>query len=125
MIAQPERAFLDTLYLHPGMYFDNPGTLDPGKVTALFPRIQFKSIGEKGIRNIRICLDINKHRFFLVKILKDVFGDPLLSVALGFKGGTALMFFFMACPVFQPISILTCLRRIVKLEVFRKIRKSS
>ena len=46
-IAQPERAFLDTLYLHPGMYFDNPGTLDPGKVTALFPVYNSKALEKR------------------------------------------------------------------------------
>lgn len=37
---------------------------------------------------------INKHRFFLVQLLKDIYSDPPLAVNLGFKGGTALMFFY-------------------------------
>jgi len=37
---------------------------------------------------------INKHRFFLVQLLKDIYSDPVLAVNLGFKGGTALMFFY-------------------------------
>jgi predicted nucleotidyltransferase component of viral defense system len=39
-------------------------------------------------------VDINKHRFFLFQILKDIFEDRELAGALGFKGGTALMFFY-------------------------------
>jgi predicted nucleotidyltransferase component of viral defense system len=39
-------------------------------------------------------IDINKHRFFLVQILKDIYADIELAHALGFKGGTALLFFY-------------------------------
>jgi predicted nucleotidyltransferase component of viral defense system len=38
--------------------------------------------------------NINKHRFFLMQILKDVYSDIELADCLGFKGGTALMFFY-------------------------------
>jgi predicted nucleotidyltransferase component of viral defense system len=38
-------------------------------------------------------VDINRHRFYLVQILKDIYTDLELSNFLGFKGGTALMFF--------------------------------
>jgi Uncharacterized conserved protein len=38
--------------------------------------------------------DINKHKFFLFQILKDIYGDKELAGVLGFKGGTALMFFY-------------------------------
>ena len=37
--------------------------------------------------------EINRHRFFLVQILKDIYSDIELSGCMGFKGGTALMFF--------------------------------
>jgi predicted nucleotidyltransferase component of viral defense system len=37
---------------------------------------------------------INKHKFFLVQLLKDIYSDPVLAINLGFKGGTALMFFY-------------------------------
>ena len=37
---------------------------------------------------------INKHKFFLVQILKDIYSDIELASCLGFKGGTALMFFY-------------------------------
>jgi predicted nucleotidyltransferase component of viral defense system len=39
-------------------------------------------------------VDINKHRFFLFQILKEIFEDRELAGVLGFKGGTALMFFY-------------------------------
>ena len=39
-------------------------------------------------------VDINKHKFFLVQILKDIYSDFDLANSLGFKGGTALMFFY-------------------------------
>ena len=38
--------------------------------------------------------DVNRHKFFLVQILKDIYNDIELSSNLGFKGGTALMFFY-------------------------------
>ena len=39
-------------------------------------------------------VDINRHRFFMVQILKDFYSDLELANILGFKGGTALMFFY-------------------------------
>jgi predicted nucleotidyltransferase component of viral defense system len=39
-------------------------------------------------------IDLNRLRFFLVQILKDIYSDIELSSFLGFKGGTALMFFY-------------------------------
>ncbi len=39
-------------------------------------------------------MDINKHKYFLLQILKDIYSDTELSSVLGFKGGTALMFFY-------------------------------
>lgn len=39
-------------------------------------------------------VDINKHKFLLVQILKDIYSDVALSSMLGFKGGTALMLFY-------------------------------
>lgn len=39
-------------------------------------------------------MDINRHKFFLVQILKDIYSDIELSNWLGFKGGTSLMFFY-------------------------------
>jgi predicted nucleotidyltransferase component of viral defense system len=39
-------------------------------------------------------IDINKHKFFLARILKEIYSDVELANYLGFKGGTALMFFY-------------------------------
>lgn len=39
-------------------------------------------------------IDINRYKFFLFQILKDIYSDVELSSLLGFKGGTALMFFY-------------------------------
>lgn len=39
-------------------------------------------------------VDINRHRFLLVQILKDIYTDIELSNWLGFKGGSALMLFY-------------------------------
>ena len=39
-------------------------------------------------------VDINKHKFFLVQLLKAIYSDIELAGNLGFKGGTALMFFY-------------------------------
>lgn len=39
-------------------------------------------------------ININKHKFLLLQILKDVYSDIELGKYLGFKGGTALMFFY-------------------------------
>jgi len=39
-------------------------------------------------------LDLNKHKFFIVQILKDIYADIELANSLGFKGGTALMLFY-------------------------------
>ncbi len=38
--------------------------------------------------------DINKHKYYLVRILKDIYSDKHLSKVLGFKGGTAHMLFY-------------------------------
>jgi len=38
--------------------------------------------------------EINRHKFFLVQILKDIYSDLELANWLGFNGGTALMFFY-------------------------------
>lgn len=39
-------------------------------------------------------LDINKYKFFLVTLLKEIYADTELATALGFKGGTAHMLFY-------------------------------
>lgn len=37
-------------------------------------------------------MDVNKHKFLMLQILKDIYTDKTLAPLLGFKGGTALMF---------------------------------
>lgn len=39
-------------------------------------------------------MDTNKHKFYMMQILRDIYSDAELSKYLGFKGGTALMFFY-------------------------------
>lgn len=39
-------------------------------------------------------IDTNKHKYFLLQLLKDIYSDIELANYLGFKGGTALMFFY-------------------------------
>lgn len=39
-------------------------------------------------------MDLNKHKLYMLQILKDIFSDAELADCLGFKGGTALMFFY-------------------------------
>lgn len=39
-------------------------------------------------------MDINKHKYVMLQLLKEIFSDRELSSVLGFKGGTALMFFY-------------------------------
>ena len=39
-------------------------------------------------------VDINKHKFFLFQILKEIYEEKELAGILGFKGGTALLFFY-------------------------------
>ena len=34
-------------------------------------------------------LDINKHKFLIVSVLKDIYSDIELATSLGFKGVTA------------------------------------
>jgi predicted nucleotidyltransferase component of viral defense system len=38
--------------------------------------------------------DIHKHKYYLVRILKDIYSDTMLSTVLGFKGGTAHVLFY-------------------------------
>ena len=38
-------------------------------------------------------MDLNKHKFFMFQILRDIYSDLELANNLGFKGGTALSFF--------------------------------
>ena len=67
-------------------------------------------------------VNINKHKFFLVQLLKDIYSDLELASCLGFKGGTALMFFYELPRV--SIDLDFDLLDIAKGEiVYEKIRK--
>ncbi len=66
-------------------------------------------------------MDINRHKFFLVQILKDIYSDIELASWLGFKGGTALMFFY-DLPRFS-VDLDFNLTNIEKLDtVYEKVR---
>lgn len=39
-------------------------------------------------------LNIDLHRRIFINILREIYSDPLLRTALGFKGGTAAMLFY-------------------------------
>ena len=66
-------------------------------------------------------LDINRHKFFLVSILKDLYSDIELATALGFKGGTAHMLFY-GLPRFSVDLDFNLLNQDKSVTVFNKIR---
>lgn len=66
-------------------------------------------------------IDINKHRFFMVQILKDIYSDIELSNWLGFKGGSALMFFY-DLPRFSVDLDFNLLEPNKEEEVYQKVR---
>jgi predicted nucleotidyltransferase component of viral defense system len=67
-------------------------------------------------------IDINRHKFYMVQILKDIYTDIELASFLGFKGGTALMLFY-DLPRFS-VDLDFNLLDVEKDEiVYRKIRK--
>ena len=92
-IATPERAFLDLLYLNTTYYFDNLNPLDKNLITKLLPPYNSKTLTAR-VKNCSQMVNINKHKFFLIQILKDIYSDIELANCLGLKGGTALMFFY-------------------------------
>lgn len=67
-------------------------------------------------------LDINKHKFFLVSVLKDIYSDTLLATSLGFKGGTAQMLFYNL-PRFSVDLDFNLLKKEKSNEVFNSLRK--
>jgi len=66
--------------------------------------------------------DINRHKFFLVQILKDIYTDVELANYLGFKGDTALMFFY-DLPRFSVDLDFDLLNADKEHLVFNKVRK--
>ncbi|MCF8309303.1 MAG: nucleotidyl transferase AbiEii/AbiGii toxin family protein [Bacteroidales bacterium] len=67
-------------------------------------------------------LDINKHKFFLVTLLKDIYADTELASFLGFKGGTAHMLFY-GLPRFSVDLDFNLLAPDKSEVVYKKIRK--
>ena len=66
--------------------------------------------------------EINRHRFFMVQLLKDIYSDIELSDCLGFKGGTAMMFFY-DLPRFSVDLAFNLLDVGMEDIVYRKVRK--
>ncbi|MCF8380786.1 MAG: nucleotidyl transferase AbiEii/AbiGii toxin family protein [Bacteroidales bacterium] len=67
-------------------------------------------------------IDLNKHKFLLIQILKDIYSDIELSNSLGFKGGTALMFFY-DLPRFSVDLDFNLLDKEHEDMVYKKVRK--
>lgn len=66
--------------------------------------------------------DLNKHKFIMVQILKDIYSDIELANCLGFKGGTALMFFY-GLPRFSVDLDFNLLDKTKEKPVYEKVRK--
>jgi len=66
-------------------------------------------------------MDINKHKYFMMQVLKDIFSDRELAACLGFKGGTALMFFY-GLPRFSVDLDFNLLDKSQERLVFEKVR---
>jgi predicted nucleotidyltransferase component of viral defense system len=67
-------------------------------------------------------VDINRHKFLLAQILKDIYSDIELSKWLGFKGGTALLFFYNL-PRFSVDLDFNLLNPEKENAVYAKVRK--
>lgn len=67
-------------------------------------------------------VSINKHKFFLIQILKDIYSDIGLANCLGFKGGTALLFFY-DLPRFSVDLDFNLLDLAKEKTVYEKVRK--
>jgi predicted nucleotidyltransferase component of viral defense system len=67
-------------------------------------------------------VNINKHKFFLTQVLKDIYSDIELANCLGFKGGTALMFFY-DLPRFSIDLDFNLLYLAKEKTVYEKVRK--
>ena len=67
-------------------------------------------------------MDTNKHKFFMLQLLKDIFSDALLSSLLAFKGGTATMFFHNL-PRFSTDLDFNLLDPEKETEVYGRVRK--
>ena len=66
-------------------------------------------------------MDLNRHKFLMLQILKDIYADAMLASVLGFKGGTALMFFYQL-PRFSVDLDFNLLDVTKQEEVFNRVR---
>jgi len=67
-------------------------------------------------------LDIQKHKFVLVQILKDIYADKKIAPVLGFKGGTAAYLFYDLSRFSVDLDFNLLDQKKEKL-VFKKIKK--
>ena len=67
-------------------------------------------------------LDIQKHKFILIQILKDIYSDSGLAPILGFKGGTACYLFY-GLPRFSVDLDFNLLETEKENLVFEKIKR--
>lgn len=67
-------------------------------------------------------VDINRHRLFLVQILRDIYSETELAGSLGFKGGTALMLFY-GLPRFSTDLDFDLINKEKEQVVFKKVHK--
>lgn len=66
-------------------------------------------------------MDLNRHKFLMLQILKDIYSDAMLASVLGFKGGTAMMFFYQL-PRFSVDLDFNLLDVSRQEEVFTRVR---
>jgi predicted nucleotidyltransferase component of viral defense system len=66
-------------------------------------------------------MDLNKHKYFMLQILRDIYSDLELANALGFKGGTATMFFYHL-PRFSVDLDFNLLKPEMENSVYQKLR---
>ena len=67
-------------------------------------------------------VNLNAHKFFLIQILKEIYSDIEMASCLGFKGGTALMFFY-DLPRFSVDIDFDLLDKSKEKIVYDKVRK--
>lgn len=67
-------------------------------------------------------ININRHKFFLTQVLKEIYSDIELANCLGFKGGTALMFFY-DLPRFSVDLDFNLLDPTKEKTIYEKVRK--
>lgn len=66
-------------------------------------------------------MDVNKHKFFMMQVLKDIYSDKELANCMGFKGGTALMFFYNL-PRFSVDLDFNLIDKTKEKRVYEKVR---